>query len=476
MKLFRASVLIAFLLALGLANQVAGQSLIAGGLSGRVTDPTGAVVPNAVVNLKSLDTGTTQTVTSNSEGLYRFTLLKPGRYELSTSVSGFSKVIQTVNVEVGQTTQADFKLEMSKTAETIEVTAAAPLVSTDPGAATSFTPKEVELLPTAGGDLTTLAFTAPGVVVAPGTGYGNFTANGLPGVSNLYTVNGENDMDPYFNINNSGATNLTLGSNEVQEATITTNPYSGQYGQLMGAQVSYVTKSGTNQFHGNAQYWWNGRFMNANNWLNNASGNPRPFANANQWAGSVGGPIVRDKLWFFFDTEGLRFVLPNVYTVREPTPEFAAAVLQNIQAKQPNELPVYQTIMDLYANAAKGRSISIPDPQNSNCVAGVVPGWAAGAPCTQQITTTPTALAKEWIIAARVDYRLTSKDDLFFRFKIDHGVQPTYLDPVSSNFDALSNQPAWDLQAQERHVFNSNVTNAFTASLSHYVAQFTQNA
>jgi len=377
---------------------------------------------------------------------------------------------------VGQTTQADFKLEMSKTAETIEVTAAAPLVSTDPGAATSFTPKEVELLPTAGGDLTTLAFTAPGVVVAPGTGYGNFTANGLPGVSNLYTVNGENDMDPYFNINNSGATNLTLGSNEVQEATITTNPYSGQYGQLMGAQVSYVTKSGTNQFHGNAQYWWNGRFMNANNWLNNASGNPRPFANANQWAGSVGGPIVRDKLWFFFDTEGLRFVLPNVYTVREPTPEFAAAVLQNIQAKQPNELPVYQTIMDLYANAAKGRSISIPDPQNSNCVAGVVPGWAAGAPCTQQITTTPTALAKEWIIAARVDYRLTSKDDLFFRFKIDHGVQPTYLDPVSSNFDALSNQPAWDLQAQERHVFNSNVTNAFTASLSHYVAQFTQNA
>src|SRR6516164_5603529 len=287
MKLFRASVLIAFLLALGLANQVAGQSLIAGGLSGRVTDPTGAVVPNAVVNLKSLDTGTTQ----------------------------------TVNVEVGQTTQADFKLEMSKTAETIEVTAAAPLVSTDPGAATSFTPKEVELLPTAGGDLTTLAFTAPGVVVAPGTGYGNFTANGLPGVSNLYTVNGENDMDPYFNINNSGATNLTLGSNEVQEATITTNPYSGQYGQLMGAQVSYVTKSGTNQFHGNAQYWWNGRYLNANNWFSNAFGNPRAFANANQWAGSVGGPIIKDKLFFFVDTEGLRFVLPNVFNVVGPTPE-----------------------------------------------------------------------------------------------------------------------------------------------------------
>src|SRR4029077_11361660 len=187
------------------------------------------------------------------------------------------KVIQTVSVEVGQTTQADFKLEISRAAETIEVSGSAPLVSTDPGNQTAFSPTEVSLLPTAGGDITTLAFTAPGVVVSPGTGYGNFTANGLPGVSNLFTVNGENDMDPYFNINNTGATNLTLGSNEVQEATVTTTPYAGQYGQLMGAQVSYVTKSGTNEFHGNAQYWWNGRFLNANNWFNNASGSPRAF-------------------------------------------------------------------------------------------------------------------------------------------------------------------------------------------------------
>ena len=124
-------------------------------------------------------------------------------------------------------------------------------------------------LPNPGGDITNIAFTAPGVVGSTRqTGYGNFTANGLPGTSNLFTVNGENDMDPYFNINNTGATNLTLGSNEVQEATVMTNPYSAQYGQFMGAQVSYITKSGTNEFHGNAQYWWNGRYLNANNWFN----------------------------------------------------------------------------------------------------------------------------------------------------------------------------------------------------------------
>ena len=474
MKLLKVGVLAAFLLTLVFANFASGQSLTSGDILGRITDPAGAVIPNAVVNLKSLDTGTQQSTTTNAEGAFRFNLLKPGRYEVSTAVSGFAKVVHSVTVGVGQSTQVEFVLEISKQAETIEVNAEAPLVSTDPGNATSFTPTEVSLLPTAGGDISTLAFTVPGVVVAPGTGYGNFTANGLPGVSNLFTVNGENDMDPYFNINNTGATNLTLGANEVQETTITTNPYSGQYGQLMGAQISYVTKSGTNQFHGNAQYWWNGRYLNANNWFNNATDTPRAFSNANQWAGGIGGPVIKDKLFFFVDTEGMRFVLPNVYNVIMPTPAFSAAILQNIQNTNPNELPTYKTIMDLYTSAAQGKTPITPS-QDANCVAGVVPGWAADAPCSQQITTTPTALAKEWILAGRVDYKLTSNDDLFFRFKLDHGTQPTYLDPVSPKFDALSNQPSYDYQAQDRHVFGATMANEFTASLSHYVAQFAQD-
>jgi hypothetical protein len=487
MKLFRIGVLVTLLAALVCVNQAVGQSLTAGGIAGRVTDPTGAVVTNAVVSLKSLDTGETQSITTSSEGLYRFNLLKPARYEVSVSVTGFAKSIRTTTVEVGQVAEVDFALEIAKTAESIEVTGEAPLVSTDPGVSTSYTPTEVSLLPSPGGDITTLAFTAPGVVVATGYGYGNFTVNGLPGTSNLYTVNGENDMDPYFNINNSGATNLTLGANEVQETTITTNPYSGQYGQLMGAQVSYVTKSGTNQFHGNAQWWWNGRYMNANDWLNNSDGSPRPFDNANQWAGAVGGPVVKDKFWFFFDTEGLRFVLPNVDAVTMPTPAFTTAVLANIAEVAPNESATYQFIMNEYANAAKGKAVTGTGftSQSPGCVPGVVPGWGdpnpkdtGGGPqwdCSQIITTAPTSFAKEEIIAPRLDYKLTSKDDIFFRFKLDYGLQPSYLDPVDSRFDANSNQPAYDYQAQERHVFGSNKTNEFTATLSHYIAQFAQN-
>src|SRR5207248_5591901 len=90
-----------------------------------------------------------------------------------------------------------------------------------------------------------IAFTVPCVVVNVTGGYGNFTLNGLPATSNLYTINGENDMDPYFNINNSGASNLTIGASELSEATVVANPYSGQFGQLAGAQVTMISKSGT---------------------------------------------------------------------------------------------------------------------------------------------------------------------------------------------------------------------------------------
>ena len=333
-------------------------------------------------------------------------------------MSGFAKTVQTVSVTVGQTAQLDVALEISKAAETIEVSGAAPLISTEPGTATSYTPEEVALLPTAGGDITTLAFTSPGVVVAPGSGYGNFTVNGLPGTSNLYTVNGENDMDPYFNINNSGATNLTLGSNEVQEATIVTNPYSGEYGQLSGAQVNYVTKSGTNSFHGNAQYWWNGREMNANDFISNASGCAAPILEC-QPVGCL--------LWRTGD-QGSHLVLCG----------HRRTALRTAQRRHGNDTDdsvcvggigerggdqsrrsgrIYQHVQYLCDRAA-GKQVSPIAPAGTECAGITLAGFPTGAPCQETVTLTPTSFAKEWILAGRIDQKLTSKDDLFFRFKI----------------------------------------------------------
>ena len=164
-------------------------------------------------------------------------------------------------------------------------------------------------------------------------------------------MTGMNENDPFLNLNNSGATNLLLGQNDVQEATVVNNGYSTQYGGLAGANVNYVTKSGTNNFHGNANYFWNGRTMNANNWFNNLNGVSRPFDNVNQWAAALGGPIIHDKTFFFVDYEGLRVLLPTNVQVNVPSPQFQAATLANISATQPAQLPFYQSMFSIYNNA-----------------------------------------------------------------------------------------------------------------------------
>ena len=112
-----------------------------------------------------------------------------------------------------------------------------------------------------------IAQLSPGAVMNTGAGYGNFSSYGTPGTSNLFTLDGMDDNDPFLNLNNSGATNLLLGANEVQEATVVNGAYTGEYGTLAGAQVNYVTKSGGNNFHGNAVYFWNGSALNANDWF-----------------------------------------------------------------------------------------------------------------------------------------------------------------------------------------------------------------
>ena len=130
----------------------------------------------------------------------------------------------------------------------------------------------IQNLPNPGGDITYIAQTAPGVVMNTQAGYGNFVADGMPATSNLFTINGGNNNDPFFGINNSGASNLLLGSNDIAEANVINSAYSGQYGQYAGSQITYITKSGTNQFHGDAIYMWNGRALNANQFFSNQVG------------------------------------------------------------------------------------------------------------------------------------------------------------------------------------------------------------
>ncbi len=482
MKSFRTFTLCAGLAAslFGLMTSVEAQSLLSGDISGTVTDQTTGVVAGAAVDLKGLDTGSSQSTKTDGQGVYRFSLLKPGRYSVTVTQAGFQKAEKQVTVLVGQVATADIQLAVGQGSQTIDVTSEGSVLTPTPsGNTTSFTPLEMELLPSAGGDITNIAETALGVVMnttgGSANGGGNFSMNGLPATSNLFTVNGENDMDPYFNINNSGATNLTIGQNEIQEATVISSPYGGQYGQLSGAQVIEVTKSGGNAFHGNAIYWWNGRALNSNSFFNNAYGNPKPFSNANEWAASIGGPIKKNRTFFFVDEEGLRFVLPNSDNMIIPTQAFANAVLANVTALHPGEATAYKTMLGLMTGAP-GASSAVPIANSASCSALTLQGFnPATQNCAAQYEANPGALATEWVLAFRIDHKLTDRDNLFYRYRKDVGVQPSIIDSINPNFDVLSHQPQWDNQLGETHVFSGNATNQFMTSFSHYVAQFTQN-
>jgi hypothetical protein len=474
---FKTQWLVATMLVVGMfALQAVAQTVATGDISGTITDASGAVVSGAEISITSVSEGKTQTATSNATGLYRFSFLKPDDYKLTVSTKGFKSVSERVTVGVGQVATANVKLELGATSEVVEVTGAAPLIQSENGdTSTTYSELQLKALPAPGGDITSYAYTAPGVVVSNGAGYGNFSANGLPSTSNLFTVNGNDYMDPYLNLNNSGASNLTLGSNELQEVTIVENGYTADYGRQAAAQLNAATKSGTNSFHGNANYNYNGTALNANDWFTNANPDPtqrnRPHAVNNNWAVAVGGPIVKNKLFFFADWEELRMILPGVSgAVFTPTTAFSNYVLTQVPGA---ELPFYQNIFNLYAGAP-GSAGASPLPGDGGCgdFSGTAGFGTGGTPCAQQFTSSSNNLITEWIFAGSVDYDINSKDHLKVRYQMDRGVQATGTDPINSVFNATSIQPEYNGQLTETHSFNSTTINNLIISGAWYQALF----
>lgn len=217
-KFVRLSIALCCVVCLWVAEGTA-QNLVTGGISGTVTDPSGAVVSGATVTLSSKTTGERRTTTTGAAGLYNFPLLKPGAYTVSVTQSGFRSVNTDIDVQLAQVSTVNLKLEVGNASESVEVTAQSPLLQTeDANISTTISQMQVENLPNPGGDITTYAQTAPGVVMNSGAGFGfgNFTAFGLPGTSNLFTLNGNDENDPFLNLNNSGSSNLLLGVQRIE--------------------------------------------------------------------------------------------------------------------------------------------------------------------------------------------------------------------------------------------------------------------
>ena len=263
-----------------------------------------------------------------------------------------------------------------------------------------------------------MAQSAPGIIMnsSTGGGYGNFSAFGLPGTSNLFTVNGNDYNDAFLNLNNSGSSNLLLGGNELQEVAVVSNGYTGQYGRQAGAQIDYSTKSGSNAFHGDAVYNWTGRALTANDPLNKARlrRQPRPFENNNQWAASLGGPIKKDKAYFFVNTEGIRYIFGSIQNVSVPTPAFQSFVLGNVPRIR------HAGVLCECFQALQQRA---RDRQRQH----QMPTAARDSQLRQepQVAPAPRALResvssgnKEWLLSGRVDYNLGKTTRLFGRVQI----------------------------------------------------------
>jgi Carboxypeptidase regulatory-like domain/TonB-dependent Receptor Plug Domain len=475
-KYFRRAVSFIALLLL-LPTLVSAQSVITGGLTGIVTDPSGSVIAGAAVNLKNQFTGEILSATTGSTGAYQFTLLKPGIYLISVSLTGFKQVSETVEVLLGQTALANVKLEVGTISETITVTELGALLQTeDANISSNFDTNQIQNIPNPGGDITYVAQTAPGITMnsSTGGGYGNFSAFGLPGTSNLFTVNGNDYNDPFLNLNNSGSSNLLLGGNELQEVAVVSNGYTGQYGRQAGAQIDYSTKSGSNAFHGDAVYNWTGRALTANDPLNKATElaaglpNSRPFENNNQWAAAIGGPIKKDKAYFFVNTEGIRYIFGSIQNVSVPTPAFENFVQGNVPG-DPATQAFYANIFKLYDGAP---GVGNAKPNANSCPGFVTAPGATGGACTENFTESVSSGNKEWLLSGRVDYNLGENDKIFGRVKFDRGVQPTYTDPINPVFNNSSTQPQDEGQLNYTHIFSPTVVNNFIFSDLYYQAVF----
>lgn len=493
------------ILALGLAalcflllpGNLKAQTTISGDIAGTVTDASGAAIPGATINIKNTDTGSTSTVTTSGAGQFRANLLKPGTYTIDASAPNFQTSQTTTVVAVGQTATVNLTLAVAKGMQTVEVqgTVVPLLQPENADIATTISMQTVQNLPNPGGDITYYINLTQGVVMNTQGGYGNSSAFGLPATSNNFTVNGAQDNDPFLNLNNSGPSNLLLGSNDIDEVNIVANAFSAQYGGLGGVQENVLSRSGSNRFHGNATYWWTNSDLNANDWFNDFSGTAQPYSNANQWAAAVGGPIVKDKAFFFVNYEGLHFVTSPADFVTIPSPAYQAALLTFINSPtipnnpiyanacpnpalpngdpscagspnagyNPAETAFYQKMFNLY-NSAPGAASSQPYLSATDANTGLV--------YANYFEANPRNNLAENLVTARYDQKLGPNDGMFIHFKWDHGVQPTYVDPIDPAFNAQSDQPDYEGQLEETHTFSPNVVNQFLLAGAWYSAYF----
>ena len=491
-----AALLTAIIAVIIIPVRVSAQGETTSAIVGQVSDTTNAVVPNAVVTIANRETGLQRSAKTDGAGHFNFPQLRPGTYSVKVEADGFEPgELNNVAAALGQKQTVSFTLKVAQSSQSVQVSSESPIINpSNANTSTTLSTKALENLPNAGGDLTYPMQFAPGALIntagsgndfVGGTnGYGNAEFNGLPATSNGYIVDGLETNDPLTNLNSGLATNLVLGMNSISEVTVNTLSYSVDQGRYGASQVNYITKSGTNQFHGNLYELWNGSVLNASDYFINATpGNHKPRSNVNHFGGSLGGPIIHDKLFFFFDSEWVRISLPIFSTITVPSPAFQQYVLQQLPvggtdsvtgskyAPSPQSVPFYQKMFSLYGRTSGTPLAVLGCPFNAD---GSVASGASqsGNGCANRLGVSHSSSDSEQVQTARIDYDISPENTVWFRFQADTGLQAAYTDPINPLFNSVSLQPLYSFAAGYTHVFSQNVVNYFNPAFSWYESLF----
>jgi len=479
------------------AIQACAQSGTSSALAGTIEDPSGAVLPDAVVTITDTSTGASRKLHTGPDGHYLFAQVNPARYRIEVEAPGFAPAEASVGVAVGATAATNFKLQLGSNSQVVEVSAQPDLASLDnPNTSATLEAKAINDLPNPGQDLTYLAQFAQGALIntagssndfkAAG-GFGNVEFNGLPATSNGYILDGYDANDPFLGLNVGLSTNLVIGLNAVQEATVNTNSFAVDQGRYGASQTNYFTKSGTNKFHGNLYEIWNGSVLNAENYFLHATGDARkPRSNVNDFGGSIGGPIVKNKLFFFFDYEGYRLAIPLVAHTVVPSPAYQQYVLAQLPLggldpingtalpAEPAEAPFYRNMFKLYRDTS-GTPVNVLECPLDARGAILTEALPNGNGCANRRTDSLGNTDSENLIVLKIDHTINAKGSVWYRFQQDDGLQAAYTDAINRMFNAYSPQPQRTLVAGYTHLFSPNLVNQFNPGASWYSSIFEPN-
>jgi hypothetical protein len=420
---------------------------------GTVKDGTGAVVPDASVAVVQTATGITRTAQTNDAGLFTVPLLQPGVYAVTISKAGFQNATEpNVELQVNQLASLNFTLTVGSVKQTVTVTEAVPLLETETaGLGTVIATKEINDLPLNGRQFIQLLQLAPGTVPvsvsqtavpALGGGGSNITpaVNGQTGRSNLFYVDGLYATDPFF-----GSLSMSPSVDAMQEFQELTHTDQAQFGGSTGATVNLATKGGTNQFHGSAYEFFRNENLAATPYFAASKGAYKQ----NQYGGTLGGPIIRNKLFFFGFYDGYRQTqAANNVAILPTTAELGG----DFSAILPSTVIYDPTTYDATTGQTRPFTSNIIPPGQLNqgilaVMKAYVPTPTTNSPNTDNFTNTAPATIDNEQYSARVDYNIDHKDLLLVRWTVNEntntspGQLPT--DYFAAGFNGNNSGGTW---------------------------------